>query len=302
MSLQSAALPLSATMIPLSLQPTWTTYTNDSLTVLARMVSAIPTDHVISPLQIQPAGVIEFSYPSVTFGPNISHDNFARPDRRPDALRALQSGSLSIAGPVNLTQGGTGLLARLPVFINGVQPNTTFGYRLPTGLDCSIPPCFIDDADSTPGNRTGRQFWGFVTGVIPTSVLSGSDQSSLRNIERKGFHMALTRQGPPAGFPIVNEATHEVYVYGSPEIVKLEASVRRELVIPGNVWYLYLYPKNGWRSELTTPLIAMCCVLCVLLFLILATVAVHQSLYHSLLLSLMPKEAAQAVHQGLSCT
>lgn len=73
----------------------------------------------------------------------------ADPTRRNDSLLALEKG-LTLVGPYELLQGGTGLLMRLPIFIDGVDANETFGapgevYECPAGM------CY----DAT----TRRKFW-----------------------------------------------------------------------------------------------------------------------------------------------
>jgi sensor domain CHASE-containing protein len=51
----------------------------------------------------------------------------ADPTRRATVLDIIAAGRLTVQGPLKLKQGGVGLIARLPVFIQGAPPGDTFG-------------------------------------------------------------------------------------------------------------------------------------------------------------------------------
>ena len=68
-------------------------------------------------LQLAPDGIVTYEAP-YTGGPHIGHDLFADPNRRLEALAAVESSSEVIAGPLKLIQGDTALIVRYPVNIN----------------------------------------------------------------------------------------------------------------------------------------------------------------------------------------
>ncbi len=70
----------------------------------------------IRSLQLAPNGVVTDIYPEE--GNKAGKiDLFADPERRGDAIAARDSGSIMISGPLELRQGGIGLIIRRPVYI-----------------------------------------------------------------------------------------------------------------------------------------------------------------------------------------
>jgi len=71
----------------------------------------------ISSLQLAPGGIIRKIYPLAgnekAIGLNLLDDR----QRRQEALLAISSGKLSLAGPFDLVQGGKGVVGRIPVFL-----------------------------------------------------------------------------------------------------------------------------------------------------------------------------------------
>lgn len=80
--------------------------------------------------------VISHMYPMKGNEKAIGLNYLAIPEQREAALRVRESGKVVIAGPINLVQGGVGLVARAPVFIR----------------------------DTTAGEQ--NRFWGLVASVI----------------------------------------------------------------------------------------------------------------------------------------
>ncbi len=94
-----------------------------------------------SELELAPGGVIRNIAPEPVNEKAIGLDLFASPTRRKESLRARDSGKLTLAGPLELAQGGTGMVGRLPVFLEDSKGKSFFwGFtlvvmRLPGGLD-----------------------------------------------------------------------------------------------------------------------------------------------------------------------
>ena len=85
-----------------------------------------------------PGLVVSLQYPLKGNEKALGLDYRKNPAQRDAAIRARDSGDVVLAGPVNLVQGGTGFIARFPVFTDG--PN-------------------------------GKNFWGIVSAVIDSEKL-----------------------------------------------------------------------------------------------------------------------------------
>lgn len=70
----------------------------------------------IRSLQLAPDGVVAYVWPLETNRQAIGHDLLADPGRRRAARRAIDEKQMWIAGPFELLQGGTALVARRPIF------------------------------------------------------------------------------------------------------------------------------------------------------------------------------------------
>lgn len=87
-------------------------------------------DPAIRCLQLAPAGIVSYVYPlegnESAFGSLFDH-----PDRRAEAVYARDTGKMTLAGPYELSQGGTGLVARNPIYLeNGQQEITFWGFSV----------------------------------------------------------------------------------------------------------------------------------------------------------------------------
>lgn len=70
----------------------------------------------INNLQLAPNGVVTKIYPLAGNEAAIGHDLLNDPQRRTEALAAIESRKLTLAGPFTLLQGGVGVIGRLTVF------------------------------------------------------------------------------------------------------------------------------------------------------------------------------------------
>ncbi len=71
----------------------------------------------IRSLQLAPQGVVQHVWPLATNQAAIGHDLFGDPRRREAAEDAIKARRIWLAGPLNLIQGGTALIGRLPIFL-----------------------------------------------------------------------------------------------------------------------------------------------------------------------------------------
>ncbi len=120
----------------------------------------------ISSLQYGPDGVTTFIAPMAGNEAAVGHNLLARIDRNKEALQAVESRQLTLAGPFELRQGGIGAAGRLPIF----RP----------------------DVDGKPG-----PFWGFATALIRVPELVAS--AELDRLATSGYEYRLWRMHPDSG-------------------------------------------------------------------------------------------------------
>ncbi|KIC10839.1 histidine kinase [Leisingera sp. ANG-M1] len=117
-----------------------------------------------------PGLVVSLIYPMQGNEPAIGLDYNENAAQRDAAFRVRDSGEMVLAGPVNLVQGGTGFIYRLPVF-TGSGPNRQFWGILSavvetgtlyaaTGLDGSMSGLDLALTGHDGTGAAGRQFFG----------------------------------------------------------------------------------------------------------------------------------------------
>ena len=123
----------------------------------------------ISNLQLAPNGVVRQIYPLRGNEVVIGHDLLNDPRRRTEALAAIESRQLTLAGPFTLIQGGVAVIGRLPVFV--------------------------------PDDLRGERFWGFTIALIRLPLLL--EASKLNRIVENGYGYELSRIHPDTGERVV---------------------------------------------------------------------------------------------------
>ena len=119
----------------------------------------------ISCLQLAPGGVISHVYPLAGHEKAIGHDLLGDPARRTEAQAAIDSRTLTLAGPFELIQGGVAVIGRYPVFIK---------------------------------KATGEEgFWGFSIVLIRLPELMKA--ANLQSLVRMGYDYELWRVHPDTG-------------------------------------------------------------------------------------------------------
>ena len=108
-------------------------------------------------VQLAPNGIVSQVYPLQGNESVIGHNLFEDASRSAEAFFTMKSGVMSIGGPYDLRQGGEGIIARYPVFLDE--------------------------------NKT--DFWGFVNIVVKISDLISSIDFSA--IENDGFYYSLNK-------------------------------------------------------------------------------------------------------------
>ena len=129
----------------------------------------------IDSLQLAPGGVVSQIFPLAGNEEAIGHDLLNEPARRTEALAAIESGNLTLAGPFELIQGGTAVIGRLPVFL--------------------------------PVDQGELQFWGFTIALIRLPSLLAA--ANLSEISDQGYEYWLSRSNPDTGLPDVFAGSSE---------------------------------------------------------------------------------------------
>lgn len=110
-------------------------------------------------IQAAPNGVIRFSYPLKGNEGAIGHDLLVDPARNREAHLAVSTRRLTLAGPFSLVQGGIGVVARFPVYLNNFE-----GWP---------------------------KFWGFTTVLVHVPRLL--EAAGLMDLQRAGYRYSLCR-------------------------------------------------------------------------------------------------------------
>lgn len=89
---------------------------HDFDSIASQILEAIPG---IDALQLVPNGVIEYVYPLKGNESVIGYDILKDTTRNKEALKAIEKKEFFFAGPLELKQGGVGVVGRLPLYRNG---------------------------------------------------------------------------------------------------------------------------------------------------------------------------------------
>lgn len=147
------------------------------------------------------------------------------PKRRADALRTVRNNNLRLAGPFPLVQGGQGLLARYPVFVDGPIANRTEAFGVDDAYECN-ELCYGDAA---------RPFWGFTVALVDADqLLAGSFNFSAQPDD---VCVVLSRPGPDGAIIIAQTPSCEDLAGGGHS---RHISQRIPVVLPNTEWALYV--------------------------------------------------------------
>jgi len=100
----------------------------------------------IAAMGLSPAGVVRYVVPREGNENSIGFDQLNDPRQGAESVRARESGQLTLAGPVELVQGGLGVVGRQPVYLENAQHQRVFwGFtyvtiRLPQVLEAARLP------------------------------------------------------------------------------------------------------------------------------------------------------------------
>ncbi|WP_367846270.1 EAL domain-containing protein [Rhodoferax sp. WC2427] len=160
-------------------------------------------------LGLSPGGVVRQLVPLAGNEASLGFNQLKDPVQGKEANRALETGKLTLAGPLNLVQGGLGVVGRLPVYL----------------------PELVQSEASAPT----AQFWGFVYVVIrlPEALAS----SGVAQLAEHGIAYELWRMHPDT------QRRQTIAKSGTDPLVD---TVDRELLVPNGRWVLSAAPVQGW--------------------------------------------------------
>lgn len=124
----------------------------------------LPYFSSVSHISLSPNGIITQVYPLNGNEKSVGFNQLEDSIQNLEAIRARDSGKLTLAGPVNLVQGGLGAVARLPVFLD--EP-------------------------------TGRRFWGFTNVIIRINKLL--EAANFQQLDTREIAYKLWRNNPDTG-------------------------------------------------------------------------------------------------------
>lgn len=121
----------------------------------------LPYFSSVSHISLSPNGIITQVYPLEGNEKSIGFNQLEDSVQNLEAIRARDSGKLTLAGPVNLVQGGLGAVARLPVFLD---------------------------------ESSGRRFWGFTNVIIRINKLL--EAANFQQLDARDIAYKLWRNNP----------------------------------------------------------------------------------------------------------
>ncbi len=155
-------------------------------------------------LALAPGGVVRDVVPLAGNEQAVGLDLMKFSAQSGESQRARDSGKLTLAGPLELVQGGTGVVGRLPVF--------------------------LEDAQGRP------DFWGFV--LVVMRLPGGLDTAHLAHLEEQGFVYELWRTDPDSGKKriIARSATLEALVDPVQQALRVPNSSWTLSLAPAKGW------------------------------------------------------------------
>lgn len=162
----------------------------------------------VTSLALSPAGVISHAVPLDRNRSSIGFNQLADPLQSPEAFLARDTGQLTLAGPLQLAQGGLGAVGRLPIYL--------------------------------PDAKGHNSFWGFANVVLRfPEALSNSGLGGLPDL---GYEYTLWRDKPGGERQVISASPNVLAGLG------LAEPVNRSLKVPNGQWVLSVAPRNGWGS------------------------------------------------------
>lgn len=125
-------------------------------------------------IQLAPNGVITNIYPLKGNEKGFT-DLFANPERRDEAAYARDTGNMTLAGPYELYQGGMGVVARRPIYLEDEDGKKTFwGFSIEV---MDIPEIFdVAQLENLLKDGYAFQIWRYPPDSKEKQIIAGVDK------------------------------------------------------------------------------------------------------------------------------
>lgn len=159
-------------------------------------------DEALRSLQLAPNGVVTYVYP-LEGNEGAFIDLFSEPLQKKEAEWARDTGKMTLAGPFELKQGGMGLVARNPIY--------------------------LEEKDGT------KTFWGFSTVVL--NVPEIFDKADLNLLTEQNYHYRIWREDPNTkGELIIAENTGKAFKEPLKNDIKVPNGTWHFSIVPKQGW------------------------------------------------------------------
>ncbi|SEG55031.1 bifunctional diguanylate cyclase/phosphodiesterase [Vibrio hangzhouensis] len=166
----------------------------------------------IGNIQLAPDGIVQHVYPLKGHEAALGHDLLNDPERRLDALHAINTQELTLTGPIQLKQGGRALIGRLPIFIENHQGTPTF--------------------------------WGFASALIYFDTLLNSVGLAEKNESSHWYSLAVVNTKTGQHLPVANNNTFKS--------LDTQAKATSPVLLPNQHWLLTIgVPTATWEVVAT---------------------------------------------------
>ncbi|MBL4615375.1 MAG: sensor domain-containing diguanylate cyclase [Magnetovibrio sp.] len=167
-------------------------------------------------IALAPDNVVQFTYPLAGNERAMGLDYRKLSKQWPAVERAIAKGSTVVAGPVNLVQGGQGLIARTPIYVR----------------------------DHTGFSTTQPQYWGLAAIVLNVPSLFDA-----AGVEQRIGNLSLAIRGKD-GLGAKGEM-----IFGEAKLFATAGIVTQTVTMPNGTWQLAAMPSMGWGSTATQHVI-----------------------------------------------
>ncbi|WIA39118.1 hypothetical protein OEZ86_005253 [Tetradesmus obliquus] len=230
--------------------------------IAQQLLDQLPTQGAVTTLIAAPQGVLRNFYPMKGYCQdrcdNININLFETADRRPVALKTVETGKLTMQGPMILAQGYFGVVGRQPIFVSPSTPNETFG--APDGLANNCSVCWR--------NETQEQFWGFVNAVINFDPLFNGSDSRVKDLATQGYRYRMYTRDKKTGALVKITQSQELP----------HDPIVTDVHVPGSNWTLEVAPARGWVPGWRPWVLAVVVIVSCLIGLLLAAILVSARL------------------------
>jgi diguanylate cyclase (GGDEF)-like protein/PAS domain S-box-containing protein len=162
----------------------------------------------VTALSLAPGGIVRYVAPLASNRSVIGFNQLTDPTQSPDALLARDRGVLTLSGPLQLAQGGLGVVGRLPIYLD------------------------------TP-DASERAFWGFAN--VAVRLPDAFANTQLLSLPDLGLRYRLYQVDPVTGSQQTIAQSGDVT-----DATRWRSPVVQTVNVPNAQWLLAIEPVDGW--------------------------------------------------------